>query len=262
MLDYRVAVPCWGPPKRLLRRTLPMLLGGGVPGSAITLYVHESDPHGASYRDIAAGVGARAVMNPDRGLPSQRALAIADQPAGARVVAVCDDVTRIFRPTGEGRVETVHDVDAVFREMFDHAEEVGAFLWGMRATPRFWFDWSPTVRTGLWFIFGSLYGYVNRPGHPVNRITTQYKEDYERSLRYWDHDGTVCRADFYAPDSRIRQTSGAIGRGDARRRGEREEADRLVREWPGLVRHNVRRSGEYAEILLSKRPRKDPAHDG
>lgn len=257
MSGYRVAIPCWGSPTRLLTKTLPMLLSGGVQPSVITLYVHAADPHRPEYEDIAAGVGARVVLNPGSGLRSQRALAIEDQPAGAQVVAVCDDVSALVTATDNGRLVPVVNVDRVFRSLFDEARQANAYLWGVSpsANPRS----MKGPGRGLRFVFGSLYGYVNRPGHPANRLTTSYKEDYERSLMHWHHDGLVYRNTHYALRTQIRQASGGIGRTQARWDAEQAESAALVAAWPGLVRMNDRRASGFPEILLAAKKPKEPA---
>lgn len=256
MTAYTVAIPCWGPPARLLTKTLPMLLGGDVPSHVITLYVHGVDPHRPEYEDIARSLGMRVVLNSGRGLRAQRDLAIADQPAGANVVAVCDDVSAIVVNV-DGRLRPVVHVDGMLRAMFVEAHAVGAHLWGVSPTA------NPRAMTGpgvgLRFVFGSLYGFVNRPGHPANRLTTSYKEDYERSLMHWHHDGLVYRNTAYALRTQIRQASGGIGRTEARRVAEQAESEALMASWPGLVRWNAGRASGFPEILLSAKKPKEPA---
>lgn len=107
---------------------------------------------------------------------------------------------------------------------------------------------------GLRFLIGTFLGQILRPGHPVHRQTITLKEDYETSLLHYHYDGAVLRADGVAVKA-DHYTPGGVA---AYRSTEAEEAavQKLMADWPGLVRRNTRRTSP--EVLLAVRKRQAP----
>jgi len=108
--------------------------------------------------------------------------------------------------------------------------------------------------TGLKLVMFNLYGFVNRPGHPVHAQTVKYKDEQELTLRAWWYDGGVVRSDDTAPVGEFYTPGGC--QADGRHYEEvRASAEALIAQWPGYVRWNTKKKSDWPEVDLVRKPR-------
>lgn len=255
---YAVVIPSYQRPEGLVRKSLSTLLGGGVPRSAITVYLHAHDPHLPAYRDALDGMGVRARVTDRRGIGPQRQQIIEDYPAGTPVVSMDDDIKRVMRavaPSGRDALVRLADLDGWFRQMFAAAEHEGLHVWGAAPVPNaFYMRHDRPYSTGLKLVMFNLYGFVNRPGHPVHAQTVKYKDEQELTLRAWWYDGGVVRSDDTAPVGEFYTPGGC--QADGRHYEEvRASAEALIAQWPGYVRWNTKKKSDWPEVDLVRKPR-------
>lgn len=259
MSDYRVVVPSYRRANTLQAKTLPALLGGGVPRRAITIYVHDNDPQIGKYAEVCARNNVMISATPARGIIAQRAYIHRQHAAGTPIVTLDDDVTGLSKLTPDGKKLTpIADVGTFFGEMFGHLDRSGLKAWGL-APAHNAFYMKDQVSDGLKFLIYTCVGYINDPAHPAQRNTVATKDDYEHSLRRWWWDGGVIRHNGVAAKAAVYTGAGGL-QGSSQRSADKVEAAvaELEAQWPGLVRRNTRRKSDFAEILLSPKPR----HDG
>lgn len=258
MTSYNVVIPSYQRPEGLVRKTLSTLLGGGVPRDAITVYLHSHDPFIETYVDLLGGMGINARITNHRGIGPQRQQILRDFPAGERIVSMDDDIKRVMRavaPSGKDALVRVADLDAWFRQMFADTEREGLHVWGAAPVPNaFYMRHDRPYSTGLKLVMFNLYGFVNRPGHPVHEQTVKYKDEQELTLRAWWYDGGVLRSDDTAPVGEFYTPGGC--QADGRHYEEvRVAAAALIAQWPDHLRWNTKKKSDWPEVDLVRQPR-------
>ena len=262
---YRVTIPSYQRPERLRAQTLRTLTGKCVPMELVDVYVHDNDPHLGSYRDLAAEQGFTLHVTPARGINEQRAYIVDSYPEGARLVGMDDDIEEVIATTGPrwANVFPVEDLHTRFENMFDLCELEGLYVWGTAPVnnPFFMKPWGTPPSQGLKLAMFTLFGWVNRPGHPVHIQTVQYKDEQEFSLRAWWYDGAILRADDMAVKTVFYADGGCTAAGRTHRQVE-DSVVSLMQQWPGLVSRNTKKGSEWPEVKLARRKRTDgnPVH--
>lgn len=255
--DYQVAVPSYQRPQWCAERTLNTLISGGVPPARITVFTHDNDPYADAYADITTALGVRHVQTPARGIRQQREHIRRHYAPGERVVSADDDIQDIVHnPTGATSskyLRPLPDVDGFIRGMFHHCADSGLYVWGVSPAPNALFL-KPRVSEGLKLVMFTLFGFINRPDHPVFRTTVEYKDEQELSLRAYWYDGGTARADGVAVKANYYGPGGcsAAGRDQA---SVQESQDALLAQWPGLAKVNTGKKSEWPEMRLIPKPR-------
>jgi hypothetical protein len=225
MSDWVVCIPSYKRPGILVKKTLKTLRLGGVSADRITVYVAD-EAEKAAY--TAAGVTVPLVVGVP-GLIPQRQFIQEQWPIGQRIVFIDDDISQIKRLAGT-RLERVEDVGAVFDLGFAEMEKAGASIWGVYPAASALYM-SDDVSTDLKYLIGALYGVRNTRG-PTLRHCDSF-EDKERTLRYWQRDGVLCRLNHITILTRYFGPGGL----DSPDRKARTEAETLAiaAEFPHLV---------------------------
>lgn len=189
-----VIVPSYQRARCLSRKTLPLLLDRQVPIGTISVVVadgRQADEYRATIADHGLPVPLIEVAAP--GIRAVRNW-IADNYRGP-VMEIDDDLTDVAQWADPKHTAPVPSLPELFEEGFAHAASAGAKLWGIYPVPNPYFM-RPGIRTDLRYIEAGLFGTV-LTGEPYQQITLEDKEDYERSIRYFLHDGAVVRIDYY-----------------------------------------------------------------
>lgn len=250
-MTYQVAIPTFNRPDVLARRTLSTLANGGVPPRQVTVIASGHDPQLDGTIQTAKEFGVGHVVLPHRGIHAVRQAVISTVfPTGTRLLQMDDDVHRLEHVVGK-KLYPLRELHEFIREGFARTEYAGLYAWGVAPVPNHFFLTEGRWTEGLRFLIGTFIGQITRPGHPVHDMTVTLKEDYEASLRHYHYDGAVLRADGVAVKA-DHYTPGGVA---AYRSHESEEAavQKLLAEWPGLVRRNPRR--KTPEVVLAVRKR-------
>ncbi len=107
-----------------------------------------------------------------------------------------------------------------------------------------------TITTDLKHIVGSFWGQIN-PGKDV-RIHLQSKEDYERTLQFWEMDGVVVRFNNISPQTAYYKTPGGLQLQRTKQTIE-DEVKYLQKHYSKYIIINPHRKTGFTEIRL-----KDP----
>lgn len=237
MTSYEVAVPSRGRPARIATCTLAALRDGGVPPERVRVFVAPDEVE--TYRAQLDGLGlCRGVVAGGDDLRAQRVAISEFYGDGARVVQIDDDMRAVVRRVNERRLAKVEgDLAIEFEQAFDLAAAAGCRLWGVYPTANA--GWmKPRTRQGLSFICGGLFGHVVDTGMP--HVLSQ-KEDFERTLRYWQADGAVLRVEWLSFRSTMYAPGGMQAPGQPDRREANEAAVTwLLQQWPAVVRVSPR----------------------
>lgn len=252
--DYRISIPSYQRPLNLMRKTLPLLLSRGVQPERITVYLHHHDPELPTYHGVLRDNGIQHRTTSEHGITAQRTRIVDDHPPGTPIVSMDDDLSNVQRALDHKTLGPVEDLDQFFRDMFTETAGRDLNVWGISPVPNAYFLKPGRTSDGLKFLMFTLFGFFNRPGHPVHDFTVRYKDEHEFSLRAWWYDGATLRHDGVAVQAEYYAPGGCQAAG---RDVDQVEASvqSLLRQWPGLVRRNQKRESGWPEILLSPKKR-------
>lgn len=259
-MDWRIEIPSAGRARTLAAKTLPFLDRAGFPLDRVRVWVPDAELD--EYAEAAPGpeyVGLDYVPQdgPIEDGPWGLGLvrnAIADEAApGDLVVQMDDDV--------EGLVEFAGMRDGInammlpvlgtrFQQIVEWgwqaADDAGAYLWGLHPAATYC---RPILRTGLCYIGGGLFGVRFRGERETESVQLDDKEDFERSLRFYERDGRLLRLDGVS--WRTRGYGGAGGMQLTRTPERIDASARWVAErWPGWASLKFPRSGK-TELRLA-----------
>lgn len=245
---YRVAIPSYARAATLAKCTLPTLAAGGIPPERIDVWVADKEQR-AEYietLDPALYYGVNIAAPTLRGARNHIARAY---PAGTRLLCVDDDV-RALKAKAGNKLVPVTDVAAVVERGFREMDKAGARIWGIYPASNAMFM-KDAVRTGLTYIIGSFWG-VHLRGDPCELVTLEDKEDVERSCRFFERDGTVCRLEDITVISNYYTEPGGmqVTRTPAR---VASSARRMVEMFPRLATYWERKDGTAEVRLREKR---------
>lgn len=210
-MEYKIAICSHNRVKTLKKKTLALLDQYHIPKNKIFIFVAPEEIQ--TYIEDLRGY---QVLPGALGLAENRNAVIDTFSEGDAVIFLDDDLRGFMEWCDHGR-QPVKDLDKVFRQGFEEASAAKASLWGFYPVANA--SWlKPRVVTGLFFIYGCAYGLFIRKD---TKSTTSFKEDYERSLRFYKRDGFVLRMEYVAPLQSFAQGSGGL---NEERTLEKEEA--------------------------------------
>jgi hypothetical protein len=237
-----VCVPSYKRPTILLKKTLKTLRQGGVPADRITVYVAD-EAEKDTY--TAAGVSVPLVVGRP-GLAAQRQFIQEQWPVGQRIIFIDDDISQVKRLAGS-RLEKVTDLPALFETAFAEMDKAGSSIWGVYPAASALYM-SDTVQTTLCYLIGALYGIRNSRGPTLRYGDNQ--EDKERTLRYWQRDGVICRFNNITILTRY---YGPGGMESPTRKAETQTGtQQLVDEFPGLVTQTYKAKSGIWDIKFKR----------
>lgn len=244
----QIAIPSYRRADILASRTLPMLFAGGCPPDRVTVFVGTED-EADEYRQALPKelYGEVRVTGQSGALAGQRNAIARSYPVGTRLVQVDDDVKDVLGRINDKRLEPMAELWPFLRTAFDRAALAKCFMWGVYPTANAGFM-KPRARVGLAFIIGTLFGTIVR-NDPCELVRLKWKEDYERSIRFYIKDSKVLRFEDVALRTSYNNTRG--GTEGVRKPEEVAEAvAEMQRKWPHLVHLNPRRKSDLPEITL------------
>lgn len=257
---YRVVIPSYQRPDRLLQQTISTLAGKHVPAELVDVFLHDNDPFLEDYLGQLDIYGINAVVTAARGIGEQRQAIVNHYPEGARLVGMDDDIEEVICTTGPrwADVMNVQDLHERFQNLFDVCELEGLYVWGTAPVnnPFFMKPWGTYPSQGLKLCMFTLFGWINRPGHPVHTQTVQYKDEQEFSLRAWWYDGGALRADDMAVKTVFYADGGCTAAGRNWQQVE-DSTVSLMQQWPGLITRNTKKGSDWPEVKLARRKRTD-----
>jgi len=257
-VTYEVAIPSYNREETLPRKTLRMLRDGGIGLERVTLFVHGDDQAFSYQQSLSAnGMSVGSIVPvPVLGLPNMRNAMATHWPDGTQVVSLDDDLSGVFAKLDDKHLLPVDDLDSLFREAFSLASQTHLGLWGTYpVSPPNPLFMKHQARTDLRFVIAHLFGFITTH-EPHALVDVPVKEDYQRTLRWYCHDGGVLRLDWIAAKTRFRQEPGGQ-QGRRTREANRAACYALRDEFPDLVTLNtnkLKRTG-WLELRLKDRRR-------
>lgn len=250
MKDWIIAIPSYNRANTLIEKTLKVLQDYKIPASKIYVFVANKDQE-KLYRETIPKNAVKDIIVGVKGLAEVRNFIFRYFPKDTPIVEMDDDIRGFIEyDEKEKRHERpLKDLVGVIERGFEECKKVGARLWGVYPSANGFFM-KPTVSTDLKFIIGSFWGCFN-PGKEIQLPFGGEKEDYQRTLLFWEKDGVVVRLNFISPKTAYYSEPGGMQEGD--RKGKQEVAvDKILKKWPEYVKMNPRRKSGFPEIRLVK----------
>lgn len=243
-----MVIPSYNRVETLKTKTLKLLADYKIPAQKIHIFVanqeqkdlYEAGLEKGTYGKITVGV---------KGLAEVRNFIFEHYPKGKALVEMDDDIREIleYSPRAKRHEQRCKDLKAVFERGFEECKKAGARLWGVYPVANGFFM-KPTVSTDLKFIIGSFWGCFN-PGSEVKLTMGGEKEDYQRTIQFWEQDGVVVRMNFIAPKTAYYKEPGGMQEGD-RVAKQKKTVKAMLKRWPKYIRENPSRKSGFPEIRL------------
>ena len=251
MPDWNVVVPSYNRVDGFKKKTLATLQYHKIPPSKIYLFVANEDQKKLYEEGLEPGTVGHIIVG-EKGLPQVRNFIFKHFPVGTPLVSFDDDVRGFVRLDGE-KLRDVRPAELgdLFDMAFAECKKVGARFWGDYPVPNAYFM-SNTITYDLKFIMGSFWGCFN-PGSAVQiTIGNGEKEDYMRTIQFWEQDHAVVRLNFLSHKTATYNEAGGLqSDGQAARIArEKETVAVMLKKWPQYLRANPRRKGPFPEVLL------------
>ena len=243
-MNYEIAIPSYNRTAILSSHTLSMLESFKIPHSILTVFVASAEEE-VKYREVVPAT-IRIVVG-EKGVRAIRNIITNHYPEDAWVVSIDDDIDGFVECVSTKERRPVTDLDAWIRTAFQECVKKNYNLWGIYPmnNPFYSFKLKPMSQDRK-FCIGHFFGVINK------KVTTHidYKEDYERSIRYTKRDGGVIRFNHISAVTKFGRKGGVDKTAKERLPVYKKEIEYLVAEFPNIIRLNPKREGEI--LLKSK----------
>lgn len=267
-IDYVIAIPSYKRAKLIYKKTLATLARhlGHHPFAEIYVFL-------ASQGELNEYLATRPVNFPlaekaiqfvigEKGLKNQRNYIMNYFPACTNIVQMDDDIDEVLelilpqkregkRPNRGNRLQPISNLHRFILEAFQKCKSSSAFIWGIYPVPNAYFM-TPTQTTDLRFIVGPMFGVINRHADAL-KLTTNEKENVERTLQYFTLDGSVVRYNNITVQTRYFKTMGGMQaslRTSTRRANAQRAAEYLHNLYPELTKIHLDKKSGWPEIKL------------
>jgi hypothetical protein len=279
-LPYVVAIPTYKRPVILLMKTLRTLYRDRIDPKLIYIFLANqeqlveyknlyNDPLAIDKYNIPRGYKAY-IQKPVlvvgfKGLRNQRNF-IADYfPPGQCILHMDDDIDSIQELNTQQQtaitqstrrrytLQPIANLDKFIQAAFEQCSRIGAHLWGIYPVANPYFM-TPQITTGLKFIVGPMYGTINRHSQDL-RLTTDEKENVERTLQYYTKDNAVIRYNNVTVVTNYFTTPGGMQASLSRARSTRKDAalsaaNYLHGKYPALTTVFTGKKSGWPELKL------------
>jgi hypothetical protein len=255
MSGYVVCIPSYKRAQLCNDKTLTMLKNNHIKRDLIYVYVADNAEYDEYERVLDKSLYNKLVVG-KKGLVPQRQFIMGKWKNGQQIVFFDDDVESVdlkLSPMFKG-----HNLDYFFKQAFRECDKQKSFIWGVYAVFNPFFRGArKEISTELNYIVGAFYGIINRP--TLKEIQLEItkengqKEDVERTLKYFIHDGIVIRFNKIGFTTKYYGKDGGLGTFDNRLKPMLDASKRLLTKYGDYGYIKMRKNG-MAEFVLRKRP--------
>lgn len=251
IIDYKIAIPSYKREDTFGKKTLAYLKECNVPMEKIYLFVADEDEYNSYIKYQQMGIN---LIIGEHTLCNQRNFITRYFKEGDFILCMDDDIDAIYKKIDDKKYEKLLDIDSMCEQGFSSCIENGTKLWGIGAVLNSLFM-SHKVSNDLKYIVGCTWGYIVDHSKELT-ITLEDKEDYERTLLYYDKFKSVVRLNFYAPKTNYYKEKGGMQETRTPQRVT-ESAYNLLERFPNYCKLNTAKKSKNTEIRLYHNPKKD-----
>jgi hypothetical protein len=220
-----------------------------IPASKIYVFVANDEQKKLYEEGLEKGSVGHIVVGV-KGLPEVRNFIFDYFPKGKAIVSFDDDVRGFieYDENSKRHEKKLGSLSGMFNRGFQECKKAGGRFWGVYPSANGYFM-KPTVTKDLKFIIGSFWGCLN-PGSEVRiDIGNGEKEDYQRTIQFWELDHVIVRLNFVAVQTATYATPGGLQEGNRLER-EHKTVKAMLKRWPQYIKENPRRKSGFPEIRL------------
>ena len=253
--DWVVVVPSYNRVEIFKEKTLALLKDYNIPKDKIYVFVANEEQKKMYDEGIGSDVGH--VIVGVKGLVPVRNFIFDYFPKGQALVSFDDDVKGFLKMINPKKAVKLDSLKEMINRGFSECDKAGAKFWGVYpvANP---FFMKQSVSTDFKFVIGSFWGCYN----PGKEIQTPYgtgeKEDYQRTILFWERDKVIVRLNDVAIQTGTYKTPGGLQEGDRLER-EKKTVDSMLKKWPEYIKPNPSRKSKFPELRLIRQTRKNKA---
>lgn len=241
-MSYQIAIPSYHRSDRIGRLTLHVLAQGGVDMRRVDVWV-ASEEEGTLYRPIVEAYGANVVVHGlGPGIGATRNAIAQGYAPGTRLLELDDDIHALNQAVDSKTLVPVSEIHGWIEKGFELAD---GKLWCLYPSCNPYYMHPKRIRYGgLWYAEGAWFGFTVAPRHDNEHqmVACDHGEDFERSIKYFLHDGGIVRLDMLAVRSRYWVEPGGLQ--DTRTpENVRAGVDYVCRTYPGLAKAFVTKAG-------------------
>lgn len=228
------AIPSYGRPVEIHKKTLAFLKANNIPYPLITIFVaseEEKLDYEINNPEYTIVVGVKGIMN-------QRNFIFNYYPLNAEVVSIDDDIDALYRLKEDYKLEEVSNFIDIAKNAFTSCKENGRNLWGIYPIKNSYYM-KDIITTDFRFIIGHLFGFINKK----ILLTQPLKEDYELSALYSEQDGGVIRINNICAKTTM-YAKGGVGSKDSRKETNMKCVYYLIDKYPQYYAQNRKKEGE------------------
>ena len=255
MADYIICIPSYKRSHVCKERTLNALHNHKIDPKKIYVYVANKEEY-ATYKTILDAATYNKLIIGKKGLAQQRQFISNQWPTNKHIVFLDDDVESIDLSLSAQFKS--HNLDYFIKYAFTECVKYKSYIWGVYAVFNPFFRKArKEMTTDLNYIVGAFYGIINRPNLKAIQLTITkengQKEDVERTLKYFLHDGIVLRFNKIGFITKYYGKEGGLGRFEDRIKPMAEACNKLKKKYGAYGEIKVRGNG-MAEFVLKKIP--------
>jgi hypothetical protein len=255
MSDYIICIPSYKRAQVCKERTLNALQKNKIDPKKIYVYVANKEEY-ATYKTILDAATYNKLIIGKKGLVPQRQFITNQWPTNKHIVFLDDDVESIDLSLSAEFKK--HNLDYFIKYAFSECVKYKSYIWGVYAVFNPFFRKArKEMTTDLNYIVGAFYGIINRPKLKAIQLTITkengQKEDVERTLKYFLHDGIVLRFNKIGFITKYYGKEGGLGRFEDRIKPMLEASKKLKQRYGDYGEIKMRGNG-MAEFVLKKIP--------
>jgi hypothetical protein len=249
---YEIAVPSYKRHETINEKSLATLKRYGIPSNKITVFVANKDEEALYKASLKPGTYGKIVVGV-KGMHDIRNFITSYYAVGTKIVNIDDDIKGFleYDESTKRKERPLKSLIGVIKRGFAECEKANTKLWGVYPVANGYFM-KPKVSTEIRYIIGSFWGCINPglKGADGIEITTEYKEDYQRTILYYKRWNAVVRLNMYAPISAYYTEAGGMQEVKERRSLEEKGARWLVKTYPQFAVLNPSKKSGYMEVKL------------
>lgn len=245
-MDWVIAIPSYKRATILKSKTLALLEDYKIPKEKITIFVANSEEEKVYRTELLD----YQIIVAEKGLHNARNFISNYYPPSQKIVQLDDDIQSLieFDSSCYRSEKKLLDFVGLIERGFKECIEKKARLWGVYPSCNGFFM-KNTTSYHLTHIVGCFFGVIN-PG-PEIKITLQSKEDYERSILFWQKDKVLVRFNFVSPKTAFYKTPGGLQLMRTKDNIE-EEVKYLLDTYPEFVKRKLNRKTGFPEVRILK----------
>ena len=248
-MDYSIVIPSYKRPEGCRDKTLVVLHHYKVPKEKIFVVVADKEQQKA-YEAVLDPKTYGKILIGVPGLPEVRNWIFNHFPKGVPLVSCDDDISGFIEYTSSTKrhERPLRSLKEIIKRGFSECKKADCRFWGVYPSANGFFM-KPTVSTDLKFCVGPFWGCFNPKSDVKIDIGQGEKEDYQRTIQFFQKDGAVVRLNFVAPKTAVYKTPGGLQFGNRLKR-EHQTIKKMLKRYPGWIKLNPTRKSKMPEIRL------------